>query len=161
MCNCAIDCTNGHLPIAQRVLENYILLPKGYSQKPQHNFPRFLELFSNFYYLTATHTADRLIVLAQKHPNFTFKVCSNGPLMLYFDLSYKTWLLGTQVIRQISISNVWKFGHIFYCWFCGRVWTWQSQLGYKIDNKKMWTNFYTLCIENWLKTKIFICRYLF
>ena len=70
-------------PFHKRVLENYILLPKGYSQNPQHNFPRFIELFSNFVYLTATHTADRSIVLAQKYPNFTLKVRSNGPLVLH------------------------------------------------------------------------------
>ena len=72
----------GTCPSAQWVLENYILLPKGDSQKLQHNFLRFLKLFSNFVNPIATHTADRSIVLAQKHPNFTLKVCSNGPLVL-------------------------------------------------------------------------------
>ena len=42
--HCAITYANGQLPIAQTVLETCILLLKGYSQKPQHNFPRFLEL---------------------------------------------------------------------------------------------------------------------
>ena len=65
------NCADGNLPFAQWVLENYILLPKGYSQKLQHNFPRFLKLFSNFVYLITTHTADRSMVLAQKHPNLT------------------------------------------------------------------------------------------
>ena len=80
--HCAIAYANEQLPIVQTVLETYILLPKGYSQKPQHNFPRFLELFSNFLYLFATHTADRSIVLAQKRIKFHFSVRSNGLLML-------------------------------------------------------------------------------
>ena len=70
------------------------------SQKPQNNFPRFLELFSNFYYLTANHTADRSIVLAQKHPNFTFKVHSNGPLVL--DKGH--WAL--MILLKVSIKKI-------------------------------------------------------
>ena len=38
----------GTWPSVQWVLETYILLPKGDSQKLQHNSPRFLKLFLNF-----------------------------------------------------------------------------------------------------------------
>ena len=76
----------------------YYILPKGYSQKSQHNFPSFLELFSNLYYITANHTADRSIVLAQKHPNFTLKVCNNGPMVLL----YKTSVISYMKLRILQ-----------------------------------------------------------
>ena len=73
---------NGQVPILQWFFLYYILWPNCYLKKPQHNFSRFLELFSNFLYLFATHTADRSVGLAQKWIKFHYTVCRNAPLML-------------------------------------------------------------------------------
>ena len=99
--HCVMDCTYSKHAIARWVFLNYILWPKGYSQNPQHNFPRFLELFLNFYYLTATYTADRSIVLVQKQIFLPFK-CIAIDLYCYF---FSVYLLGLPQCPNINFNK--------------------------------------------------------
>ena len=70
--HCAFASVNWATAHCVDVSLNCLLLPKGYLQKPQYNFPRFLELFSNFLYLFTTYITDRSIVLANKQIKFHF-----------------------------------------------------------------------------------------
>ena len=94
------------------------ILPKGYSQKLQHDFLTFLEFFSNIWYLFATHSADRsLSILIRRKICIRFSIMKMYFPYEYFSMQNRKFLTNFPPIINRKRESYWQiYPAYLYTW---------------------------------------------